>query len=293
MRAKPSIFVGSSGERKNVADMAVKVLADVADGISWNLASFIPGKATLESLALAAEEYDFGLFIFGPDDKTSSRGKLQSSTRDNVLFEYGLFLGAQGTERTFGIVEDGDKKTRVKIPSDLAGIEMPRFSQRTDTELLSSLQRALHPIAQQIRREGRWHRRYGLRRSYGIKDKGTFFVRLSGSKIKQRRNKLIAGNLCLIIHKEDETRPFERINRLSIGDLQAISRLQDDRDLVLELPVSSLKQQIDSNDLLCGHLLFIPEKVMLKGCNTIESMLDEGAELLDSFALKGAEHSDG
>ena len=51
------------------------------------------------------------------------------SSRDNVLFEAGLFLGRLGRERTRIYVQDtGQPKKEVKMPSDLLGIQLTRFS---------------------------------------------------------------------------------------------------------------------------------------------------------------------
>jgi predicted nucleotide-binding protein len=50
------------------------------------------------------------------DDFLNSRGTEFDSARDNVVFEYGLFLGRVGPGRAFVIQEEG-----TKIPSDLYG----------------------------------------------------------------------------------------------------------------------------------------------------------------------------
>ena len=70
MAVKPSLFVGSSRERSHVVTSVADILKDVCYAVGWRLADFIPGQATLTNLINAAEEYDFGLFLFGPDDVT-------------------------------------------------------------------------------------------------------------------------------------------------------------------------------------------------------------------------------
>jgi predicted nucleotide-binding protein len=90
---KPKVFVGSSSEAKDVAKAFSKALKDVATMIPWWASpEFEAMETTLEGLIRACNFYDFGLFIMTPDDKVESRGEKQSSARDNVLFEMGLFL---------------------------------------------------------------------------------------------------------------------------------------------------------------------------------------------------------
>ena len=52
-----------------------------------------------------------------PDDKIEVRGRVQGATRDNVVFELGLFMGKLDRNRTFALVADG-----VDLPSDFHGV---------------------------------------------------------------------------------------------------------------------------------------------------------------------------
>src|SRR5262245_23212386 len=124
-KARPLVFVGSSSEKSEVPEVIVTLLRDVADVHTWKMSdSFKPTSSTLAGLLHAAQRYHFGIFVLTPDDKTISRGSLQYSARDNVLFELGLFLGTLGPERTFAIME---QKKGMKVPSDLLGIHIDRF----------------------------------------------------------------------------------------------------------------------------------------------------------------------
>ncbi len=67
------------------------------------------------------EKHDFAVLVLTPDDVTESRGASQLSPRDNVLFECGLFMGRLGRERAFIVC---DKSTKLKLPSDLAGVSL-------------------------------------------------------------------------------------------------------------------------------------------------------------------------
>lgn len=65
----------------------------------------------------SASLFDFGIMIFAKDDITTVRGEEFETPRDNVLFEYGLFLGRVGSDKAFIVAEEG-----IKLPSDLLGV---------------------------------------------------------------------------------------------------------------------------------------------------------------------------
>jgi predicted nucleotide-binding protein len=82
----PRVFIGSSTEAEIFANALQRALSADADVKTWrNAPEFKPTHSTLSSLQNAAVNYDFGVFIFGPDDVTVSRGEKTVSTRDNVL----------------------------------------------------------------------------------------------------------------------------------------------------------------------------------------------------------------
>jgi len=72
---------------------------------------------TWHRLIEISRDVDASIFIFGEDDKIWWRGKELQQPRDNVLVEYGLFVGTLGPERAL-ICRTGKPKT----PSDLDGI---------------------------------------------------------------------------------------------------------------------------------------------------------------------------
>ena len=92
----------------------------------WDDDTFHLGDHPLESLGRQMLLSDFALLIVHPDDKIVEKGKDDTyTTRDNVLFELGLFIGALGKKRGFFLaVNDhtGKKEKKVKIPTDLVGI---------------------------------------------------------------------------------------------------------------------------------------------------------------------------
>jgi hypothetical protein len=117
----PHIFIGSSSESKAIAEQVQDELSGIADCTIWNRA-FDLGNSAYEDLVNKLSLYDYGILIASADDLSKSRGMTKPSMRDNVLFEFGLFVGRLGRYRAFLLAEEG-----VKIPSDLNGITLPFF----------------------------------------------------------------------------------------------------------------------------------------------------------------------
>jgi predicted nucleotide-binding protein len=101
--SNPRLFIGSSTESLPLAEVLAKGLEDCAEVVLWNTV-FDPQKTYLTTLLRIPESYDFALFVLGPDDGLLTRGKMQLAPRDNVVFEFGLFLQVLGIERTFPVV---------------------------------------------------------------------------------------------------------------------------------------------------------------------------------------------
>lgn len=118
--AKPELFIGSSVEGLPIAKQIQVGLTHAKCSVRlWTSGIFGPGGVTVDDLLKAVEESDFAAFIFGPDDKISSRGADYEGPRDNVVFELGLFMSRLGRGRTYIVKE---RKSEIKIPSDLLGI---------------------------------------------------------------------------------------------------------------------------------------------------------------------------
>lgn len=69
---------------------------------------------------MSLDEYDYGIFIFQPNDISIIRREPFNAVRDNVIFELGLYFGKLGRDRAFYLVPENHPK--VHIPTDLAGI---------------------------------------------------------------------------------------------------------------------------------------------------------------------------
>lgn len=125
---KTRIFIGSSKEGLKEANYVKSRLEkDNFEVFIWNDDIFKPNKNTLETLLNVASLFDFGIMIATKDDFTESRDDIFETVRDNVVFEFGLFLGRLGENRAFALQESG-----AKLPSDLLGITIPRFEKSDD-----------------------------------------------------------------------------------------------------------------------------------------------------------------
>lgn len=125
------IFIGSSSEQKRLARRINTELKKLGFQTLpwWDKKVFRPGDVTLNRLIQLTGICDAAVLIFGGDsDKVWSRGVLSEGVRDNVLLEYGLFLGACDLEQTVIVCERDAKR-----PSDLDGITV-LFKDKKDTQ---------------------------------------------------------------------------------------------------------------------------------------------------------------
>jgi hypothetical protein len=135
-RTRPAVFVGSSTEGSAIAE-ALQVLLDRDCEVElWSQGVFGLSQGTLESLVLALDRFDFAVLVLTPDDMVIRRGEKKAVSRDNVIFELGLFVGGIGRERTFMVY---DRVTKPDLPSDLAGITAATFEPHGTGNYLSAL----------------------------------------------------------------------------------------------------------------------------------------------------------
>ena len=116
----PKIFIGSSGNSISFMNELAGKLGKHAEIISWtDKQAFCLSKTTIESLEAMLLEVDFAVFIFSADDFSKIKGRDLNVTRDNVVLETGMFIGALGRSRVFICIDDG---TDLHIPTDLDGV---------------------------------------------------------------------------------------------------------------------------------------------------------------------------
>jgi len=145
---KPTVFIGSSVEGLNIAYAVQQNLNYTAEVTVWDQGSFELSVTNIESLIKSIDKFDFGIFIFTPDDTKNIKGDAKLTMRDNVLFELGLFIGKLGRERVFFVVPDVGE---FYIPTDLAGINPGKYEvERADRNFQAATGAACNAIRQVI-----------------------------------------------------------------------------------------------------------------------------------------------
>lgn len=146
----PTIFIGSSEEASELTGRLASLLDDsgAVTVLPWYKA-FDFGFAAIEDLARRLDEVDFAAFIMRADDQVQSREQTRGVTRDNVVFELGLFMGKLNRDRTFVLVEKG-----VALPSDFKGVTVLRFEETKSDEAAVELDKPAAAIVERIKEHG-------------------------------------------------------------------------------------------------------------------------------------------
>ncbi|MGH2855216.1 MAG: TIR domain-containing protein [Solirubrobacteraceae bacterium] len=113
------VFIGAPTEDGGLAVALQGLLEKCSSVRVWHQGDFEANRGTLESLLIAIDAYDFACFLAPPVDIVESRNTTHEATRDNIIFEYGLFLGRLGPDRVFLIYP---RDTDLTLPSDLKGV---------------------------------------------------------------------------------------------------------------------------------------------------------------------------
>ena len=146
---KPRIFIGSSSEGLSVAERVKRYFANDYDCYLWSDDIFKNNESFLETLVKSSSLFDFAFMTFSADDEAKVRDEHFDTPRDNILFEYGLFLGRVGLDRAYIIAEED-----VKIPTDILGITHTRYKVNTDSTGIktatNSLEEGLAKLKKQI-----------------------------------------------------------------------------------------------------------------------------------------------
>ncbi|HDX8427771.1 TIR domain-containing protein [Aeromonas veronii] len=151
MNKLPRIFIASSSENHDLASACNQNLDRCAEGTVWSNV-FEPGGSTLASLTNTANNVDFALFIFSPDDLTRIRGESKLTIRDNILFELGLFIGAIGQERCF-ILKPRNIKD-LHIPTDILNLNTQTYNNERLDDLVSVVNAACFSFQTQMKKLG-------------------------------------------------------------------------------------------------------------------------------------------
>jgi Predicted nucleotide-binding protein containing TIR-like domain len=144
---KPRIFIGSSSQAARFAGAIHDALAETAECTPWTEGAFGLSRSTLDNLMKNLRDSDFGIFVFAADDVTNIKGDLLNVTRDNVVYEAGLFAGYLSPQRCFIAIP---MTAKIRIPSDLLGMTLGRYEDnRTDKNFTS----AVSPFCRQVETE--------------------------------------------------------------------------------------------------------------------------------------------
>lgn len=155
---KTQMFIGSSSESLMYAYGLQTQLQAKVDVTLWNQGFFALNASYMDSLIGGLKNSDFGVFIFTPNDILTIREENLASVRDNVLFEFGLFLGGLGKERVFFVMPKN--QSNLRLPTDLLGIATVTFDDsRSDIE--AALGPACFKILQAVEKFGIRQERLG------------------------------------------------------------------------------------------------------------------------------------
>lgn len=143
---KQNIFIGSSVEGLPIAYSIQDNLQFTANVTVWDQGIFELSSTALDDLIKALDEFDFGIFVFKPDDLLQIRDNQFNAVRDNVLFEFGLFIGRLGKDKVFFLTpEDANN---FHLPTDLIGVNKGTYNANREDGRLKA---ALGPFCNQVR----------------------------------------------------------------------------------------------------------------------------------------------
>ncbi len=145
---RPRVIVGSSAEGLSTAEYICEKVAEDVECVLWNDGLFIPGETALESLEVRSRAFDGGLIVATADDTLISRESEHDTIRDNLLFEFGLFVAVFGRRSAILAVEG---LGRTKLPSDLFGLTCVGFEKTDPLEVgLTEAVRELRSVLSQL-----------------------------------------------------------------------------------------------------------------------------------------------
>lgn len=119
-REQVRVFIMSSVEALPIVDLLIQQFAhDPFLAVAWKNGVFRASHYTLDELETELDDSDFAIAIAHADDVVITRDDEWPTIRDNVILEFGLFMGRLGRRRAF-LMEPRD--VDLKLPSDLAGL---------------------------------------------------------------------------------------------------------------------------------------------------------------------------
>jgi len=145
---RPRIFIGSSTQAQKYAGAIHDNLSNDAECTVWTEDAFGLAGPTVLELIKNLRDSDFGVFVFAPDDTATINEELLSITRDNVVYEAGLFSGYLSPQRCFIVIP---RATKIRMPSDLLGITVGRYEDdRTDNKPIRAVASFCRQVKEKI-----------------------------------------------------------------------------------------------------------------------------------------------
>ncbi|UIF88020.1 TIR domain-containing protein [Cupriavidus sp. UYPR2.512] len=152
VRDRARVFVICSTEALAVGRaITAAVEHDKFDVKLWTDGVFKVTNYTLEDLERELNTSDFAIAIAHPDDKLTWREEDWPAPRDNVVLELGMFIGRLGRNRAILMEPRG---TKVKLPSDMAGITTVGYKLASGSEIDSALAPAIEKVRRHIESVG-------------------------------------------------------------------------------------------------------------------------------------------
>ena len=148
IRSKPSVFISSSIEGLHIAETIQLGLEQVATCTIWTQDIFkVTDTSTenIDNIVNIAADFDYAIIVLTIDDILVKNDEEKLGSRDNMVFELGLFTGTLGRAHTFMVICKDDP---IHLPSDLVGVTVATYSKRSADNLLA----ALEPVCTQIKR---------------------------------------------------------------------------------------------------------------------------------------------
>jgi len=283
-RRKPTVFIGSAKESKDVAIAFMKAIADsgVAHPVGWwNAREFGVFGDTLSALLEASENYDYGLFILGKDDFTISREKDFLTPRDNVFVEMGIFLGKLGPKRVLAAVyEPAPDEPPLKTPTDFAGRHIPRFRYGNEDQMRASVDIAAAELIAAMRSwlpeermpllKGTTHEPIAAKFTFGI----------NTETLELRKKRIGDRWLVPVILKDDSAYPWPENPIIAVGQRRKPPEVKIERwDLIVEAP--DFQKQLNKGDQLEFRLFLGPTGISKADAKTINDLFEEGCVFVD------------
>jgi Predicted nucleotide-binding protein containing TIR-like domain len=304
MARRLRVFIGSSSEVKPAAEQFRQKLGANHDVIPWwEAPEFKNLKSTLQGLIEATACYHAAVFILSPDDLTTSRGKIERSFRDNVLFELGLFLGVLPPTAIYACTivmppseHSNAKKKKPKpdpdlhIPSDLKGIHIPRAETITKAGMNAAIGRMAGDCNEVLQNVLPIERMPGLLVGIShLPEKNCFSLRLRGGALQQYRGRIDDRRLLAVAIRLNNSIPRERNNDIALSELWIPPEFPGG-DMRLEVPDKALRGKLRPGDPVDLVLLLSPPGLELQGQCDLNSLFDAGCFFVDNKGIPAKQY---